>query len=151
MRNISELAGQMDSSQRGSSVASTIRGQNSTSSSSLNNSGMADRTRSVTSTLSATLRRSMIPPTTTPGTSCRSKPVPRGTSQTDSTSHVVSSLASGIASTPTPLRGLENLPTPISNPEARVTIPNQLRTRVKERNQRQRPWQLQLQAVSTPQ
>jgi len=65
--------------------------------------------------------------------------------------HVVSSPASSIASTPTPLNGLEHLPTPIPNPEARAIITNPLRTRAPDRNQRQRQWQLQPQAVSTPQ
>jgi len=65
-------------------------------------------------------------------------------------SHVVSSPASGIASTPTPLSGLENLPTPIPNPEACAIITKPLRTRPTERNQRQRQWQLQTQAGSTP-
>jgi hypothetical protein len=150
-RRVSAPAGKRDSSQAGSSVASAIPGQNSTPSSSLNNSGVADITQRVTVTPSATQRRSMITPTAMPGTSSRSTPAPGGTSQTDSTRRVVSSLASGIASTPTPLRGLENLPTPIPNPEARATITNPLRTRATERNQRQRQWQLQPQAVSTPQ
>jgi len=150
-RRVSAPAGERDSSQGESSVASTIPGQNSTPSSSLNNSGVADITQRVTVTPSATQRRSLITPTAMPGTSSRSTPAPGGTSQTDSTRCVLSSLASGIASTPTPLRGLENLPTPIPNPEARATITNPLRTRATERNQRQRQWQLQLQAVSTPQ
>jgi len=150
-RRISAPAGERDSFQGGSSVASTIPGQNSTPSSSLNNSGVADITQRGTSTPSATQRLSMITPTTTPGTSSHSTPAPRGTSQTDSTCRVVSSFASGIASTPTPLLGLENLLTPIPNPKARVTITNPLRTPATEKNQRQRQWQLQLQAVSTPQ
>ena len=58
---------------------------------------------------------------------------------------VVSSPASVTASTPTPLTGLENLPTPIPNPEARAIITNPLGTRATEKNQRQRQWQLQLQ------
>ena len=44
----------------------------------------------------------MITLTTMPGTSCRSTRAPKGTSPTDSTRRVVSTLASGIASTPTP-------------------------------------------------
>ena len=63
---------------------------------------------------------------------------------------VVSSPASSIPSTPTPLSGLQNLPTPICNPEARAIITNPLRTCVTERNQRPRQWQLQTQAVSRP-
>jgi hypothetical protein len=84
-------------------------------------------------------------------TSSHSPPAPGGTSQRDSTHRVVSSLASGIASTPTLLCGHENLPTPIPNPESCTTITNPLITRATKRNQRQRQWQLQLQAVSTPQ
>jgi len=105
-RRVSVPAGKMDSSQGGSSVASTIQGQNSTLSSSLNNSRVADITTS------ATQRRSIITPTATPGTSSRNTPAPSRTSQTDSTRRVVSSPASGIASTPTPLSALGNLPTP---------------------------------------
>jgi hypothetical protein len=149
-RRVSVPAGERDSSQGGSSVRSTIQRQNSTPSSSLNNSRVADITQRVTSTPSATQRRSIITPTATPGTSSRNTPAPSGTIQTDSTRRVVSSPASGIASTPTPLSGLENLPTPIPNPEARAIITNPLRTRATEKNQRQRQWQLQPQAVSTP-
>jgi hypothetical protein len=93
----------------------------------------------------------MITPTAMPGTSSRSTPAPGGTSQPDSMRRFVSSLASGIASTPTPLRGLANKPTPIPNREVRATITNPLRMQATERNQRQRLWQLQLQAVSKPQ
>jgi hypothetical protein len=64
--------------------------------------------------------------------------------------HIVSSHASGIARTPTSLRGLENLPTPISNPGARIIITNPLRTGATEKSQRHSQWQVQLQAVSTP-
>jgi len=48
------------------------------------------------------------------------------------------------------LSGLENMPTPIPNPAARVIITNPLLTRATEKNQRQRHSQLQQQAVSTP-
>jgi len=144
--HVSALAGERDSSQGGSSVASTIPGQNCTPSSSLNNSGVADITQGVTSTPSATPRQSIIPPTAMLGTSSRTTPAPGGTSQTDSMHRVVSSLESGIASTLPPLCGLENLPTPIPNPEAHVTITNPLRTQATESNQRQR----QPQVVSTP-
>jgi len=65
-------------------------------------------------------------------------------------SRVVSSLASGISNTPTPLSGLENLPTPIPIPEAIAIITNPLPLQATEWNQRQRQCQLQLQAVSTP-
>jgi hypothetical protein len=143
-------AGDMDTSQGGSSVPSTIQGQNSTPLSSLNNSHVADITQCVACTPSARLRRSINTPTAMPVTSSRSTPAPGGTLQTDLTRRVVSSPASGIASTLTPLSGLEMLPTPIPNPEARAIITNPLRKRATERNQRQRQWQLQPQAVSTP-
>jgi len=143
-RSVSVQAGKRDSSQGGSSVASTIQGQNSTPSSSRNNSRFADITPY------ATQRWSIIILTATPGTRSRNTPAPSGTSQTDSTRRVVSSPASGISNTPTPLSGLENLPTPIPNPEARAIITNPLQTRATERNQRQRQWQLQTQVVSTP-
>jgi len=143
-RRVSVLAGQSDSSQGESSVASTIQGQNSTPSSSLNNSCVADITPS------ATHRRSMITPTAMLGTSSCNTQAPSGTPQTESTRRVVSSPASSIASTPTPLSGLENLPTPIPHPEARAIITNPVRTRATERNQRQSQWQLQMQTVSTP-
>jgi len=149
-RRVSVPAGKRDSSQGGRSVASTIQGQNSTPSSLLNNSRDADITERVTSTPSSTQGRSIITPTATPGTSSRNTPAPSGITQTNSTHRVVSSPASVIASTPTPLSGLENLPTPILNPEARAIITNPLRMRASERNQRQRQWQLQPQAVSTP-
>jgi len=118
--------------------------------SSLNNSLVADITQRAASTPSATRRRSINTPAATPGISGRSTPAPRGTLQTDSTRHVESSPPSSIASTPTPLTGFENLPTPIPNPEAHVFITYPLQTQVTERNQRQRQCQLQLQAVSTP-
>jgi hypothetical protein len=149
-RRVSVPAGERDSSQGGSCIASTIQGHNSTPSSSLNNSSVADITQRVTSTPSATQRRSIITPTTTPGTSSHNTPAPSRITQTDSARHVVSSPESGIASTPTALSGLDNLPTPIPNPEACVIITNPLRTRATERNLRQRQWQLQPQAVSTP-
>jgi len=148
---VSVLAGERDSSPGGSSVPSTIQGQNSTPSSLLNNSRVADITQRVTSTPSATQRRWIITPTATPGTSSRYTPAPSVTIQTESTRRVVSSPASVIASTPTPLGGLETLPTPIPDPETRAIITNPLRTRATEKNQRQREWQLQPQALSTPQ
>jgi len=55
-----------------------------------------------------------------------------------------------MAITPTPLSGLQNLPTSIPNPEARAIISNPLRMPAKEWNQPQRQWQLQPQAESTP-
>jgi hypothetical protein len=149
-RRVSVPAAESDSSQGGSAVASTIQGQNSTTASSLNNSRVADITQRVTSTTSATQPRSIITTTATPGTSIRNTPAPSGITQTDSMRHVVSSPASGIASTPTPLSGLDNLPTPIPDAEAHEIITNPLRTRATERNQRQRQWQLQPQGVSTP-
>jgi hypothetical protein len=102
------------------------------------------------STPSATQRRAIITPTATPGTRSHNTPAPSRTIQTDSTRRVVSSLASGIATTPTPLSILENLPIPISNPEAHAIITNPLRTQATERNQRQRQSQMQMQVVSTP-
>jgi len=143
-RCVSVPAGERDSSQGGSSVAFTIQRQNSTPSSSLNNSGLADITPP------ATQRRSIITPTAMPGTSSSKTPAPCRTSQTESTCCVVSSPPSGIASTPTPLSGLVNLPTPMPNPEARAIITNPLRMRPTERNQRQRQWQLQMQALFAP-
>ena len=148
-RRVSILAGGRDSPQGGSSVVFSIQGQGSTPSSSLNNSRIAVITQRVPSTPSTTQQRSMNNQTLTLGTTSRSTPAPGRTSQTDPTHRVVSSPISSIASTPTPLRGLENLPTPIPNPEAHAIITNPLRTRATERNRRQRQWQLQLQAVST--
>ena len=84
------------------------------------------------------------------GTSGRNTPAPCGTTQTDSTHRVVSSPASGIARTPTPLSSLENLPTPIPYPEGRAFITNPLRTQATDRDQGQRQWQLHMQVVSTP-
>jgi len=101
-RHVSVLAGERDSSQEGSSAASTIQGQNSIPSSALNNSRIADITQRVTSTPSATQRRSI---NTTPGTlvtSSHSTPVPGGTS----TRRVVSSPAFGIGITPTAVSSL---------------------------------------------
>jgi len=82
-RHVSALAGDRDTSQGGSSVASTIHNPNSTPSSSLNNSAMADITQRVTSTPFAAQRQSMNTPTTTPGTGSHSTPAPGGTSQAD--------------------------------------------------------------------
>jgi len=149
-RRISVLASERDSSQGGSSVPSTIEGQNSTPSFLLNNSGFVDITQRVTSTPSTTLRRSIHTPTATPGTSSGSTPAPRGTSQTDSTCRVVSRHASGIAGTRTPLSGLDNLPTPIPHSEASAIITNPLLMCATEKNQRQRQWQVRQQVVSTP-
>jgi hypothetical protein len=149
-RGVHVQAGERDFSHRGSSVASTIHGQNSTPSSTLNNSRVANITQQVTSTRSTTQRWSIITPTATPGTSSLTSPAPSGITQTDSLRRVVSSPASGIASTPTPLSVLENRPAPIQNPDAYVIITNPLRTGPTVRNLSQRQWQLQLQAVSTP-
>jgi len=143
---VSVPVGERDSSQGGSSVPSTIQGQNSTPSSSLNNSRVADINQRVTSTPSATQRQSINTPTATLGRSSHSTPAPGQTS----TPRVVSSPASSIVITPTPLRALDNLPTLIPNPEARTIITNPLWTRATENNQRQRQWQSQPQAVSTP-
>ena len=143
-RHVSVPAVERDSSHGWSSVASTIQGQNSTPSSSLHNSRIA------VITPSATQLQSMISTTAMLGTSSRNTPAPSETSQTDSTRRVVSSPACGIASTPTPPSGLENLPTRIPDPEACAIIPYLVQTQAIERNQRQRQWQLQMQAVSTP-
>jgi len=145
-RGVSVPVGERDSSQGGSSAPCTIQGQNSTPSSSLNNSRVSDINQRVTSTPCATQRQSINTPPATPGTSSRSTTAPGGTSMR----RIVSSPASGIVITPTPLRGLENLPTPIPNPEARAIITNPLRTRANEMTQRQKQWQLEPQAVSTP-
>jgi len=104
----------------------------------------------MTSTRSTALQRSLNTPTATPGTSSRNTPASGGKSPTDSTRCVVSGHAFGIASTPTPPSGLENLPTLIPNPESLTIITNPLQTRATEPNQRQRQWQLQPHAVSTP-
>jgi hypothetical protein len=133
-RRISAQSGERDSSQAGSSVSCTIPGQNCTPLSSLNNSGVGDIPQCVTPTLSGPQRRSMITLTAMPGRNSCSAPAPGGTSQTDSTCRIVSSFASGSASTPTPLRRLEHLPTPIPIPEVRVTIKNPLTTRATARN-----------------
>jgi hypothetical protein len=85
-----------------------------------------------------------------PDASGRNSPAPSGTIQTDSTRRIVSSPASGIASTPTPVSNLQTLPTPIPNPEASAVITNPLQMQATENNQKQRQWQLQPQAVSTP-
>ena len=127
-RCVSVPAGERDSSQGGSSVAFTIQGQNSTPSCLLNNSRVGDITQGVKSTPSARLRRSKITPSAVLGTCSHNIPAPSGTTQTDLTRHVVSIPASGNASTPTPLSGLENLPTSIPNPEACAIITNLLRT-----------------------
>jgi len=62
-RRFSVLAGKRDSSQGGSSVASTIQGQNSTPSCLLNDSRITDFTQHVTSTPYSTQRQSTITPT----------------------------------------------------------------------------------------
>jgi len=149
-RRVSVPAGERDYSQRVCSVASTIQGQNSIPWSLLNMSRVADITWRVTSTTSATQRRSMNTPTPTPGMNRGSTQTPGETSQTNSKHRVVSCPASGIAITSNPLTGLENLPNPIPNPEARAIITDPLWTWVTEKNQRQRQLQLQLQVVSTP-
>jgi len=147
---VSALTEERDSSHGGSSVSSTIQSQISTVSSSVTNSGVIDITHCVTCTPFSTQWWSIDFPTAMPGRSSRTTPAPRGISQTDSPHPILSSLALSIASTPTPLSGLANLPTHIHNPEACATITNPLRTRATERNHRQRHWQCQLQAVSTP-
>jgi hypothetical protein len=132
-RRISVPAGERDSTQGRSSVASTIQGQNSIPSSSLNNSRVADISQRMTSTPSAAQQRSINTPTATLFTSSRSTPARGGTAMR----RVVSSPAFSIAITLTPLSGLENLPTPIPNEQARVIITSPLQTRPTEKNQRQ--------------
>jgi hypothetical protein len=150
MGRVSVLAGPMVPTPGGSSVNSTILGQISTPSSFLNNSRVEDFIQCMTSTLSATPRRVIVTPTAMPGTSSHNRPAPSGTSQTDSMRHVVCSPASGIASFPTLLSSLENLPIAIHNPQARAIITYPLRRQGTERYQRQRQCQLQPQAVTTP-
>jgi len=149
-RSVSVPAGESDSAQEGSSAPSTIHGQNSTPLSSLNNARVEDITECMNFTLSSTEWHLIITPTATLGTSSRNTPAPSGTIQTDSTHHGVASPASSIANTRTPLSGLENLSTPIPNPEAHAIIANPLRTQANETNHSPRQWQFQPQAVSTP-
>jgi hypothetical protein len=137
-RYISVPAGNRHSSQAGSSIASTIQGQISTPSFSENNCSIAYVTHHGTSTCSATQRCALSTPTTTPRTTSYRAPAPGGTWQTDSTHRIVSNPASAIAITPTPLSSLENLPTPILNPEAHAIITNPLRIWATKRNQRER-------------
>jgi hypothetical protein len=149
-RRISVPAAERDTSQRGSSVHSTIQGQNSTPSSSLYNSRITDITQPGPSTLSATLRRTINTPTAMPDTSSRSTLERSGTIPPDSTRRLVSSPISIIASTPTSLSGLENLTAPIPNQEGPAIIANPLRLQATVRNPRHMQWHLQPQAVSTP-
>lgn len=72
------------------------------------------------------------------------------TTLSDSTHRFVSSPTSGIASCCTPLGGLENLPTLITNSKPIGIITDPLVIQTTERYHRQWKWQLQLQAVSTP-
>ena len=115
---VSAPVGKRDSLEGGSSAASAIQGQNSTPSTLRSNSHITDNTQHVTFTPSATQPQSIYTPTAILGTSSRSTPKPGRSSQTYSTRRVVSHPSSGIASTPTPLSGLENLPTCIANPAA---------------------------------
>jgi len=127
-----------NSSDEGSSIASTIQGQNSTPSSSLKKSHVADITNCMAFTPAATQQRSISTPTAIPSTSYHSPPVAGGCSQADSTRCVLSSSASGIPCTPTPLSSLENLAMPFPDPEAHATITNSLRPQATERYQRSR-------------
>jgi len=150
-RRISALAAKSNSFEGWSSIASTIHGQHSTPSSSLNNSGVAVITQHVTSSQSATQQRLWSTPTTMRVISSYSTPAPEGTSQAHSTRRVVSSLPSAISCTPTCLSGPQNLPTSIPNPEACSTISNHLWIQAAETNHRERQSELQPQAVPTPQ
>jgi len=137
-RRVSAAAGDRDFSEGVSTVATTIHGQNSTPPSWLNDSGVASITQHMTSNLSATQWRSMSTPTAMTNTNSHSTCAPGGPSQRDSTCRVVSSFPSGIASTPTPFSYLDNLPTPIPNAEACLTISNPLQMWATKTNQRQR-------------
>ena len=148
---LSIQTGDRDSFQWGSSVASTHLGQNSTPSLSRNNSRIADITQCIPSSLAATLQRILSTSTATPGSSSCSLPVPGNSTATYSMCQTVSSSASDIACTPTPLSGLDNLPNPIPNPEVHTIITKALWTRATHRNARWWQWQLQPSAVSTPQ
>jgi hypothetical protein len=125
-RRVFVPAGGRDSSSRRELCSLYNPRSNFTPLSSLNNSCVADNTQSVTSTPSAKQRWSIITPIATPGRSCRNTLAPSGITHSYPTHRVLSIPASGIASTPTPLSGLENLHTPIPNPEARVIITNPL-------------------------
>jgi hypothetical protein len=85
-----------------------------------------------------------------PGRSSCNTAAPSGTSQTDSMHHVISSPAFGTDSTSTLFSDLENLSTPIPNPEAQAIITYQVGTRAAAKNQRWRQKQLHQQPVSTP-
>jgi len=108
-RSVSVPAGESNSSPGGSSVASTIKGQNSTPSSSLNNSHVADIAQHVTSSPPATLQQWIDTPTTMPGARSRTLPAPGTISQTDSTRCVVSSPPSSIAITSTLLSSVQQV------------------------------------------
>jgi hypothetical protein len=99
---------------------------------------------------STTQRRSIISPNAMPGRSCAYTPAPRATSQADLTHLVVSSTSSPTVGAPTPVRRVEYLPTPISNSDVNPIITNPLQRQATERNLNPRPWQIQLQALSTP-
>lgn len=120
---ISVPAGERDSSHGDSSIASAIHGPNTTALSLLKNSQVADITQCVSSTPSATQRWSINTPTAILGS-----PAPGGISQRDSMHPIVLSPFFGIASTPTLLSGLQNLPTPISDPKAHAIISKALQT-----------------------
>ena len=120
MNCVSVPLGERDASHGGSSIPSTIQGQNFTPSSSLKNSCIADINQRVTSTPARKQGGSIDTPTSTPGTSSRRTPPPGGTL----TCCVLSSPASGIVITPTLIRGLQNLPTPclIQKPALSIQI-----------------------------
>jgi len=149
-RHVSVPAVERDSSQGGSSVASTIQGQNSTPSSLLNDSYIADITQRVTSTPSATQQRWIITPTANRVQAAVVHQHPTEPHRQIRRITLYPAPASGSAITPTPLSRHENLPTPIPNPEAHVIMTDAPQTRATEWNQRHQKWQLQLQAVSTP-
>jgi hypothetical protein len=116
------IAGDSNSSEGGSSVMSTLKCQNSTRSTSLNNCRILDITQYLTPSLSPTQPQLINTPTATPCTSA-----PLGLSQTWSTHLIVSFPGSGIASTPTPLSCVKYLRTSILVPEHIVIISIPLR------------------------
>jgi hypothetical protein len=143
MIRIAVLATKKNCSQRGSSITSTIQGQNSTTSLSLSNCALVDITWCVTPTQSATQRQSTNTPScmqVTPGST--------RTPWTDSTCRIVCSPPSSIASTPRPLRSLEILLTCNHHPAAYAIMPNLLPMWDTQRNQKQVQWEFQLQTLS---
>jgi hypothetical protein len=122
-RCISVPAGERDLSQGGSSVASTVQGQNSTPSLAPNYSHIADITRRATSTRSATQRWSIITPTTTPDISSRNTPEPNLHRETQCVA-LYPAPHPALLALPLLSAVLKTIPTPIPNPEARAIRTN---------------------------